>query len=226
MTAARPVLPLPCVMLVTDAQAGGERRIEEVVAAAVEGGVNMVQVRDKTVSGGELHARVTRIASAVCRRALIFVNERVDVALAASADGVQLGELALRTDVARSLAPGLLLGRSVHDSTAAAEAASQGADVLVVGTMFASPSHAGMAPAGPPLIRKISTVTSLPLIGIGGITARNAGQVIAAGASGVAVISEILSALDPREAAGKLAAAVHAAWPTAPLHKRLQGGAR
>lgn len=218
----RPELPLPCIMLVTDRHRC-ERRLEDVVAAAVEGGVNVVQVREKDLPGGELYDLVARLISVVRNRALVMVNERLDVALAARADGVQLGAEALPTEAARSLAPGLLLGRSVHDVACAAGAAAAGADLLVAGTIFASHSHSGIPPAGPTLLRKIATTTTLPLVGIGGITAANATQVIGAGASGVAVITEILGALDPREAAAKLAAAVHAAWPTAPLHKRHTG---
>ena len=220
MTDSRPRLPLPCVLLVTDRRACGERRLEEVVEAAVEGGVNVVQVREKDLPGGELYALVGRLISIVRSRALVMVNERLDVALAAGADGVQLGRDALPTETARALAPRLLLGRSVHDVACAAEAAVRGADLLVVGTMFASRSHPGEPPAGPSLLRKIPPNVSLPLVGIGGISAGNAAQVIAAGASGVAVITEILGALDPREAAAKLVQSVHDAWPTAPLHKR------
>jgi thiamine-phosphate pyrophosphorylase len=216
----RPRVPLPCIMLVTDRQACGERRLDEVVAAAVEGGVNVVQVRDKHAPSGELYMVVERVVAAVGSRALVLVNERLDVALAARADGVQLPQDAIPTEAARAVAPGLVLGRSVHELACAAEAAVRGADLLVVGTMFPSHSHPGVMPAGPSLLRKIAATVHVPLVGIGGITAANAAQVIGAGASGVAVITEILAALDPREAAAKLAAAVHAAWPTAPLHKR------
>ena len=216
----RPELPLPCIMLVTDRRRCGERRLDEVVGAAVEGGVNVVQVREKDLPSGELYDLVTRLISVVGSRALTMVNERLDVALAAHADGVQLPADALPTEAARPLTSELLLGRSVHDVACGAEAAARGADLLVVGAMFATHSHPGLPPAGPSLVRKIATTTTLPLVGIGGVTAANAAQVIGAGASGVAVISEILGALDPREASARLAAAVHAAWPTAPLHKR------
>ena len=225
--ADRPRLPLPSIMLVTDRHAAAERspvglypRLDDVVGAAVEGGVNIVQVREPDLPSGELYELVARLIGVVGRRALVVVNERLDVALATGADGVQLGMAALPTEVARSLAPDVLLGRSVHDVACAAEAAARGADLLVVGTIFASGSHPGVTPAGPNLLRKVAAATHAPLIGIGGIGVANAQQVIAAGASGVAVITEILRAPDPREAATRLAAAVHEAWPTAPLHRR------
>ena len=219
-TVVRPTLPLPVVMLVTDRHARGERNLEEIVAAAVDGGVNVVQLREKDLPGAELYHLAARLREAVGTRALLLVNERIDVALAAGADGVQLGADGIPCEVARGLLPDKLIGRSVHDTARAAEAVAQGADLLLVGTMFASRSHPGTPPNGPTLLRKIMSMTPAPLIGIGGITASNAAQVIGAGASGVAVISEIVAALDPREAAARLVAAVHEAWPTAPLHRR------
>jgi thiamine-phosphate pyrophosphorylase len=211
---------MPLIMLVTDRTACGERRLEEVVEAAVEGGVNVVQLREKDLSAAELYALATRLRQVVGTQALLFVNDRIDVALAAGAHGVQLGGASLPAEVARQLAPELLIGSSVHDVARGADAVRGGADLLLVGTMFASRSHPGQVPSGPSLVRKIAGLTSMPLVGIGGITSGNAPQVIGAGASGVAAISSIVSALDPRDGAVKLVAAVNEAWPTAPLHKR------
>jgi len=219
-TVVRPTLPLPVVMLVTDRRARGERDLIDVVAAAVDGGVNVVQLREKDLPGADLYHLATRIKEAIGTRALLLVNERIDVAMAVGADGVQLGGAGLPCEVARRLLPERLIGRSVHDTARAADAVAKGADLLLVGTMFASRSHPGTPPNGPTLVRKIATITPTPQIGIGGITAGNAAQLIAAGASGVAVISEIVAALDPREAAARLVAAVNEAWPTAPLHRR------
>lgn len=220
MTGSRPVLPLPIVMLVTDRHACGDRRLEDVVEAALEGGVNVIQLREKDLPARDLLALATRLRQIVGSQALLLVNDRVDVALAAGAHGVQLGRDALPTDTARSLFPDGLIGRSVHDVAHAAEGVAAGADLLLVGTMFASRSHPGTTPTGPSLLRKITAITSLPLVGIGGITPANARQVIAAGASGAAAISAIALAPDPKDAAARLVGAIHEAWPTAPLHKR------
>jgi thiamine-phosphate pyrophosphorylase len=220
VTARRSVLPLPIVMLVTDRQACGDRRLEDVVEAAVEGGVNVIQLREKDLPAADLYGLALRLRQIVGTQALLLVNDRLDVALAAHAHGVELGGSALPTDIARKLAPGLLIGRSVHDVANAGGAVADGADLLVVGTMFASRSHPGMTPAGPSLIRKVAAISTVPLIGIGGITPSNATQVISAGASGVAAITSITMAPDPRDAAARLVAAVNEAWPTAPLHKR------
>jgi thiamine-phosphate pyrophosphorylase len=207
-------------MLVTDRRACGDRRLEDVVEAAVSGGVNVVQLREKDLPSGDLYGLALRLRQIVGTQAILLVNDRIDVALSTGAHGVELGGNAMPTEVVRKLAPDLLIGRSVHGVAPAAEAVANGADLLVVGTMFASRSHPGLPPVGPPLVRKIAGLASVPLVGIGGITPANATQVIAAGASGVAAISAITGALDPRDAATRLVAAVHEAWPTAPLHKR------
>ncbi|MCC7367041.1 MAG: thiamine phosphate synthase [Chloroflexi bacterium] len=207
-------------MLVTDRRACDDRRLEDVVEAALDGGVNVVQVREKDLPAIELYGLTMRLRQLCGSRAVLLVNDRIDVALAAGAHGVELGSGSLSTEIARRLAPDLLIGRSVHDVAHAAESAGAGANLLVVGTMFATRSHPGMTPAGPSLVRKVSAVTTLPLVGIGGITANNARQVIAAGAAGVAAITSITQAADPKDAAARLAAAVNEAWPTAPLHRR------
>ena len=220
MTERRSVLPLPIVMLVTDRHACDDRRLEDVVEAAVEGGVNIVQLREKDLPAAELYGLALRLRKVVGSQALLLVNDRIDVALAADAHGVQLGGNGLPCEIARKLAPNMLIGRSVHDAASAGVAVASSADLLLVGTMFASRSHPGLTPAGPPLIRKVAALSTLPLIGIGGITAANATQVISAGASGVAAITAITMAPDPKDAAARLVTAVNEAWPTAPLHKR------
>jgi thiamine-phosphate pyrophosphorylase len=207
-------------MLVTDRHACNDRRLEDVVEAAVEGGINMVQLREKDLPAADLYGLALRLRQIVGTQALLMVNDRIDVALAAKAHGVELGSTALPTGIARQLAPDLLIGRSVHDVAHAGAAVVDGADLLVVGTMFASRSHPGLTPAGPSLIRKVAGLSTVPLIGIGGITSANATQVISAGASGVAAITAITMAHDPKDAAVRLVTAVNEAWPTAPLHKR------
>ena len=183
------------------------------VAAAVAGGVDMVQLREKDLPGGALLELAGAIKDAVAGRALLLVNERVDVALATGASGVQLGEEALPTAAVRDILGGdLLIGRSVHSVAGADEAVTQGADFLVVGTMYSTRSHPGAVPVGPELVRQISRRCDLPLIGIGGINEANLGDVMAAGAVGVAVITSILDAADPEVAARQLKQVMSQAW--------------
>jgi len=192
--------------VVTDRQVcGGVRGLLERVAAAVRGGANMVQLREKGLPGGELLRLALDLRRITEGRALLFVNERVDVALACGADGVQLGEEALPVAAARRVAgERLLIGRSVHSLEGAIEAEREGADLLVVGTIFATASHPGARPAGVSLLREVASRVSIPVVGIGGIEASNTAQVVEAGAAGVAVIRSVLAAPDPEEAARTL----------------------
>ena len=106
---------------------------------AVEGGVDMVQLREKDLPGGRLLELAERLRESVGDSALLVINERVDVAVACGADGVQLGEEAIPTAAARAiLGPKPIIGRSVHSQDGAAQAADDGADYLIVGTVFAS----------------------------------------------------------------------------------------
>lgn len=155
----------------------------------------------------------TALLKAISGRAKLIVNERADVTLAAGADGVQLGEDGLPVWAAqKTLGEDSLIGRSVHSTSAAVQAESDGADFLLVGTMYPSRSHPGERPAGPELMRKIARECHLPLIGIGGITAENAAELIGAGASGVAVITSIMAASDPKAAAERLKEIIVASW--------------
>ena len=205
-------LPDPCLCLVTDRRVGGASSLVERVTEAVSGGVDLVQVREKDLHGAQLLDLAKRLREAIGDQALLVINERVDVAAALPADGAQLGEDAVPVPAARSiLGPDMLIGRSVHSVAGAERAVGDGADFLVVGTMFASRSHPGEEPAGPQLLRQIVKSCSLPAIGIGGITAKNCCQVIEAGANGVAVITGILADPHPGEAARRLKQAMAAA---------------
>lgn len=206
-------LPRPLLCLVTDRTLGDETTMVGRITAAVAGGVDMVQLREKDLPGGLLLELAQEIRRAAGDRPLLMINERADVALAVGAAGVQLGEEGLPVSTARAiLGPQRLVGRSVHSVEGAVEAAGQGTDLLVVGTMFSTRSHPGAAPIGPVLIRQISRRCNVPMIGIGGITTGNLGEVLKAGACGIAVISSILGAEDPEEAARELKQAMLAEW--------------
>jgi thiamine-phosphate pyrophosphorylase len=206
-------LTLPCLCLVTDRGLCRDTPLEEKVAQAVEGGVNLVQLREKDLPGGELLRLGERLREVTRGRALLFVNERVDVALLCGADGVQLGEEALPAGAVRRLVgDGLLIGRSVHSLEGALQAQEDGADLLVVGTIFPTASHPGTQPAGVGLLSEIARRVAIPLLAIGGVKAGNAPQVIEAGASGAAVISAILASPEPKRAAQELWQALQATW--------------
>ena len=206
-------LRLPCLCLVADCSVVSPGDLVGRVASAVDGGVNLVQLRAKEMPGGKLLSLARELKRAMGERAALLVNERVDVAVAAGARGVQLGEEALPIPAASHMLPaGSLIGRSVHSVEGAVRATTDGADFLVVGTMFATDSHPGEEPAGPALMREVAGHCILPLIGIGGITPGNLNAIIAAGASGVAVIRSILAADDPATASREMLSALDDSW--------------
>ncbi len=166
-----PVLTQPCLCLVTDRTVTHGDLVELVERAvqAVQGGVDLVQLREKDLPAGELLGLAATLLDAIGGRAKVIVNDRADVALAAGAQGIQLGEDGLPVSAARkTLGSGALIGRSVHSASAASQGETDGADFLIVGAMFASRSHPGQEPAGTDLMRRISCDCQLPLIGIGG----------------------------------------------------------
>jgi thiamine-phosphate diphosphorylase len=177
------------------------------VDRAVKGGVNMVQLRQREMPAADLLVLAMQLKTVCGHRAMLFINDRVDVALAVGAVGVQLGERSLPVDAVRSIAGDrLMIGRSVHSVEGAVAARS--ADFLVVGTIYPSATHPGAAAAGPELVRGVVRATAATVVGIGGITAANAGDVTAAGAAGVAVVGAVLGAADPFQAAVELRRAI------------------
>lgn len=179
------------------------------VEAAIHGGVNMVQLRDRVSTGRERTDLAAAIRDVTTKRAVYVINGDPELAAEAGADGVHLPESAMPVSSARQIAgTGALVGRSVHSTAAALSAAVEGADYLIAGTVYLSPSHPGGQAGGTAIIRDIVGVVKLPVIGIGGIDASNAARVMDAGARGVACISAILSAEDPRLAAAAMSNAI------------------
>jgi thiamine-phosphate pyrophosphorylase len=178
--------------------------LPQLAAAGVDG----FQVRAKSYDARRL-IELTRAVIAAVRPAgaLVTVNDRVDVAVAAGADGAHLGTGDLPVDVARRLAPELVIGATCRSLPAVEAAAVAGADYAGVGPVFASSSKAGLpGPLGVPGLRAATGV--LPVVAIGGITSVEAAAVVAAGAHGLAVIGGIWRHPDPVQAAKELLAAL------------------
>ncbi len=182
-----------------------------IVQAALAGGATAIQLRWKTGPLAEA-VRAGRVLRELCWEAgaLFVVNDRVDLALALEADGVHLGVEDLPLVEARRLAGDrLVIGFSPSTLEEALAAERAGADYLGVGPVYGTATKADAGPAvGIEHVRQIAHAVSIPVVGIGGITAGNARPVIEAGAAGVAVISAVVAADDPRAAAAALRAAV------------------
>jgi thiamine-phosphate diphosphorylase len=197
-------------MLVTDRRlAGGEVALINVVAQAVEGGVNAIQLREKDLPPEDLLTLARRLRFVTRDRAALIVNGPLEVALAAEADGVHLPEAA--PAIERPARP-LLLGRSVHSREAAERAWAECSDYLIAGPVFETPSHPGAAPSGLALVEAIAGSVAVPVLAIGGITPERVDDVLRAGARGVAVISAILGAGSAGAATRELREALQEAW--------------
>lgn len=189
--------------LVTDRHQTRGRLLPAVIEECLGAGVRAVQLREKDLGAAELLAlaqplrELTRLAGA-----RLFINDRVDVALVVEADGVQRGHTSLPVRLMRTMGGRLLIGASVHSLEEARVVELEGADFLVFGPVYDTPSK---RPYGPPqgveALRLVVEGISIPVFAIGGITPERVQEVRRAGAHGVAVISAILSAERPGEAA-------------------------
>jgi len=202
------------VYVITESRNLRGRSHREIAEAAIRGGATAVQLRMKE-EPARVIVETAREISALCRAAgaTLVVNDRVDVALAAGADGVHVGQDDLATADARALL-GLerVLGVSAATEAEGVEAWRSGADYLGVGAVYATGTKpdAG-APVGLARIREVSRAVPLPIVGIGGISVENAAAVIRAGAAGVAVITAVTLAEDMVEATRRLREQVDAA---------------
>jgi thiamine-phosphate pyrophosphorylase len=201
------------VYVITDRQAAGGRSMLDVVRSAVQGGASVVQLREKSVSTRDM-VELGRALLEVTRPAGVplIVNDRVDVALAIEADGVHVGHDDMPVALARRLlGPGRILGASPETLAEAREMEQDGADYLGVGDVYGTPSKADAgAPIGVAGLAEVMRAVTIPVVAIGGITAANAGPVVEAGAAGVAVISAVVGAADPEDAARRLRGIVEA----------------
>lgn len=202
--------------LVTDRHLCGERGVVAVVAAAVRGGVSCVQLREKAASTRDMVLLAQSLKAALRGHGVpLVINDRIDVALACSADGVHLGQTDMPAPVARGLLPGhMFIGWSVETLDQVKEAMawpSGTVDYLGVSPVFDTTTKADLGQAwGLAGLRAVRQATHLPLVAIGGIHQTNASAVRAAGADGVAVVSAICAARDPEAAAKSIFESFHA----------------
>ena len=196
--------------LVTDSALANGRSLAGIVAAAVKGGVTLVQLREKTASTRAFieQARVLKRLLAPLRVPLL-INDRIDVALAAGAGGAHVGQQDMPLALARQLlGPAAIIGLSITELGQVRDRDVELADYLGVGPIFAQSTKLD---ATPPLgldgLAEVRRASSKPIVAIGGVSAANADAVRSAGADGIAVVSAIMGADDPRAAAAALVSA-------------------
>lgn len=196
-------------MVLTEPQE--DRALAEVVEDCLAAGATAIQLRDKTATAHELFRQGLELLPVIRRHdALFIVNDRVDVAVALDADAVHLGPEDIPLAAARQSAPGaLLIGYSTDDPEVGRWAADAGADYLGIGALFGTRSKEGLADEaiGTGRLAEVMAASGLPAVGIGGVTAENAGLVAATGA-GVAVLSAVMRSPTPGEAVRRILSSI------------------
>jgi len=193
--------------LVTDRSLSRGRTSVDIVAAAVDGGVTCVQLREKNCDTREFVAEARALKPLLADRQIpLIINDRLDVALAVGADGVHLGQRDMAIgDARRIVGNSMLIGISAESAADAVQAEKDGADYIGISPVFATRTKADTAPPlGLAGISEIRCCVDIPLVGIGGIDHTNAASVMTAGVDGIAVVSAIVSADDPAAAAQQL----------------------
>lgn len=195
------------VYLITDRKQAPGGDILGAVVRALDGGVRAVQLREKDLAGRDLFLLAERMRSLTAGfGARLLINDRADVAKAVGADGVHLGVLSLPPGEARRLLGAqALIGCSAHNLVELGEAEEGGADFVTFGPVYPTPSKASFGPpAGTRALAEVCRASVVPVFALGGIRAENLEEVTRAGSFGVALISGIVAAEDPRAAAAGL----------------------
>lgn len=193
--------------LITDRHQTGGRPLTEVVHRALDGGVRAVQLREKDLSGAELYrlaSELRRLTSGFGAR--LIINDRPDIALATGADGVHIGVNSLPlAAVRRVLGEGKLIGYSAHSIEEALRAQGEGADFVTFSPLYPTPSKAAHGvPCGVNKLADAVSALEIPVIGLGGISQENIAEALSANIRGIAVISAVMAAADPRVASASL----------------------
>jgi thiamine-phosphate pyrophosphorylase len=192
--------------LVTDRKQTGGRPLMDVVTDALKGGVKAVQLREKDLKTRDLLRLAYEMRQLTLKYdARLFINDRVDIAIAVDADGVQLTQKSIPPFAVRKLSSRLIIGVSTHNLEEAVRAERGGADFITLGPVYPTPSKLKYGPPiGVDALREVARQVRIPVFAIGGIGMDNMAECMGAGAHGVAVISTILSAKNVRSASGKL----------------------
>ena len=186
---------------------GDELETARIVEAALDGGATIIQLRKKSMPMVEQYRLALALRTlTVAHEALLIINDHADLAIAADADGVHLGQDDLPPDAVRALPgfEGRLIGRSTHSLGQAQLAMNEGADYIAVGPVYPTPTKEGRAAVGTALVSRVAGIVDRPFVAVGGIDHDNAGAVVEAGAHAIAVVRAVYDAVDPAEAARRL----------------------
>lgn len=200
------------LMVITDTRIQSRFSHQQLAEMACAGGADVIQLRDKNLLDDEF-VRIANRVREICHRhnATLIVNDRVNAARRAEADGVHLGRTDMPVAQARALLGKMLIGTSAGSADEARDAENTGADYIGFGHVFATTSkHKATPPVGPEKLAAACAAVKLPVFAIGGISEKNVADVIGAGAWGVAVIAAVCAAPEPETATARLRAALDA----------------
>ena len=186
---------------------GDEVETARIVEAALDGGATVIQLRKKSMPMLEQYRLALALRTLTrAHEALLIINDHADLAVAADADGVHLGQDDLPPAAVRALPgfDGRLIGRSTHSLAQAQLAVREGADYVAVGPVYPTPTKEGRPAVGTGLVARVAGVIDRPFVAVGGIDLGNAPAVIDAGAPAVAVVRAVYDAPDPAEATRRL----------------------
>jgi thiamine-phosphate pyrophosphorylase len=188
------------LIVITDREMAAPRDLRDVVARCLHAGAPAIQLRDKHATARELYEQATALRTLTRRHgALLFINDRLDVALAADVDGVHLGPDDVPVaDARRVTPPDFLIGTSTDDPDIARRLQQDGADYIGCGTVYPTTSKADAGAAiGTHGLDRVARAVHIPVVGIGGITVERAADVARTAAAGIAVIGAVMTAEDP-----------------------------
>jgi thiamine-phosphate pyrophosphorylase len=194
-------------LYVITADRGDELETARIVEAALDGGATVIQLRKKSMPMAEQYRLALALRTLTREHeALLIINDHADLAIAADADGVHLGQDDLPPSAVRALPgfEGRLIGRSTHSLGQAQLAVHEGVDYIAVGPVYPTPTKEGRPAVGTGLVSRVADVVDRPFVAVGGIDQDNIGAVVAAGARAVAVVRAVYDAPDPAEAARRL----------------------
>lgn len=186
---------------------GDEVETARIVEAALDGGATVIQLRKKSMPMAEQFRLALALRTLTSEHeALLIINDHADLAIAADADGVHLGQDDLSPDVVRALPgfEGRLIGRSTHNLEQARAAIDQGVDYIAVGPVYPTPTKEGRPAVGTGLVSRVAEIADRPFVAVGGIDHDNAPAVVEAGAAAIAVVRAVYDAIDPAESARRL----------------------
>ena len=200
----------PFLCFVTNRNKTCGRPIAEIVKYAIDGGVNIIQIREKDLNDDELFELSFKIKNIIQKQAVLIINSNLKIALSCDADGLHLSE---NSDLPKTFDKNqMILSKSLHSSNINSIENIKSIDLLILGNIYQTSTHPNTKPKGIQIINELKNKTKIPYIGIGGINESNIKPIIKNGAHGIAIISAISESKNPKIATKNIYQKLNEAW--------------